>query len=670
MSRLLKAVKSVLGLAISKPMTFSFPPDMPLTDLYRGRQLYKPDLCKGCKICSIVCPNNAIEMVDREKSGENKTGLQPQIDFRKCCFCGLCVDNCPTGALTFTNFPILLTMKPETLNYTPEMLAVAPVLEHPEPPKIQNTVAWARSRSIWIVNYMTGCCFIEAVPWVASSFDMERFGLLAVGSPRHADALIVGGYVTPKTLKRIIRIYSMMPQPKWVIALGNCPMTGGTYWDSYNTIKDISKYIPVDIWIAGCPPRPEPIGVAVVHAIQAIQGGYTGKEEKINTDAGQMEVAPYPLKGADASKAQFDVVFGSQHPASGNFNMDLQLDGEIVVDATPYPGYLHRGFEKLMEYRTWLQNIMLVPRICVLDGASYELAYTGVTEKLAGIKVPIRGQYLRVIQAELSRIQSHQMNLGFGGAASGFDTIERLIWGDRDQVLLLLEELTGARIYHIFNTIGGVRRDLQPDFQEKAEHLISYLRKRLHIYDDLLFHNKTFIDRTQNLAPLSQTTAIENDVTGPNLRATGVEFDVRTATPYEAYKDIGVKVITGTPGDAYTRFLCRRQEIEESLNIIERALDKLPSGPVCETQTPEGKKITWRLKIPPSDAFYCTEGGRGELCFHAVSNGENTPYRVKVRGPTFGTILVMFPKLLQGVKIADVPVIYWSLDQCPADHDR
>jgi NADH-quinone oxidoreductase subunit D len=499
---------------------------------------------------------------------------------------------------------------------------------------------------------------------------MERFGLVAVGSPRHADAMIVGGYVTPKTLKRIIRIYSQMPQPKWVIALGNCPMTGGTYWDSYNTIKDIGKYIPVDIWIAGCPPRPEPIGVAVVHAIQAIQGGYLGKEEKTNSDAGKMDVAPYPLLGADPGHCEFDVLFGSQHPASGNFNMDLKLDGETVIKATPYPGYLHRGFEKLMEYRTWMQNIMLVPRICVLDGASYELAYSGVTEKLAGIEVPIRGQYLRVIQAELSRIQSHQMNLGFGGAASGFDTIERLIWGDRDKALFLLEELTGARVYHIFNTIGGVRRDIQPDFPQKAAEYIDYMRDRLRIYDNLLVHNKTFIDRTEGLAVLSKDTAIRNDVTGPNLRACGVDFDVRTATPYEAYKDIGVNTVTATQGDAYHRFLCRRLEIEESLNIVERALDKLPSGPVCESKTPEDKKITWRLKVPEGEALYCIEGGRGELCFHAISTGENTPYRVKVRGPTFGTILVMFPKLLQGVKIADVPVVYWSLDQCPADHDR
>jgi NADH-quinone oxidoreductase subunit D len=667
---ILKSIKTVLGLAKSEPMTFKFPPEMPLTKLHRGRQLYNSELCIGCQICAKVCPNEAIEMVEREKSEKNKSGLQPQIDYRKCCFCGLCVDNCSTGALTFTNYPFLLTMKPESLIYTPEKLAVQPELEHPEPPKIKNAVSWARSRSIWLVNYMTGCCFVEAVPWVASSFDMERFGLLAVGSPRHADAMLVGGYVTPKTLKRIIRIYSLMPQPKWVIALGNCPMSGGTYWDSYNTIKNIGKYIPVDIWIAGCPPRPEPIGVAVVHAIQAIQHGYVGKEEKIDTDKQKMVVPQYPLAHADPEMEQMDFIFGPQHPASGNFNMGLNLDGEIVVEATPYPGYLHRGFEKLMEYRTWMQNIMLVPRICVLDGASYELAYAGVTEKLAGINVPIRGKYLRVIHGELSRIQSHLLNLGFGAAGSGFDTVERITWGDRDHVLFLLEELTGARIYHIFNTIGGVRRDAQPDFKEKAAKLIKYIRKRLQIYDNLLFNNRSFLDRTQGIGVLSKEDAISNDVTGPNLRSTGVDFDIRTATPYEAYKEIGVKTIKATKSDAYSRFLCRRQEIEESLTIVERALDKLPKGDISETKTSEGRKIMWRTSIPAGEALYCIESARGELCFHAVSNGERNPYRVKVRGPTFGTILVMLPKMLSGMKLADVPVVYWSLDQCPADHDR
>lgn len=170
------------------------------------------------------------------------------------------------------------------------MLAKPPQLKMPGKTPIRGVGSWARSRSFWILNYFTGCCFIEAVPWVGSGYDMERFGLLVADTPRHADVLMIGGYVTFKTLKRIIRIYQQMPKPKYIIALGNCPMTGGTYWDSYNTVKCLDDYIPVDIWIAGCPPRPEPIGLAVVEAINAVQSGYLGKtwrtkrriEEKTN----------------------------------------------------------------------------------------------------------------------------------------------------------------------------------------------------------------------------------------------------------------------------------------------------------------------------------------------------------------------------------------------------
>jgi len=198
---------------------------------------------------------------------------------------------------------------------------------------------------------MTGCCFIEAVPWVGSAFDMERFGLIAVASPRHADAIIIGGYVTWKTFKNIIMAYEEMPEPKFVLALGNCPMSGGTYWDSYNTVKDISKYIPVDIWIAGCPPRPENIGLAIMEAIFAIQGGYRGKKHEVR----RKERIGVPLAKTKPPKGmfQYNIPFGPVHPATGNFSMYLKIEGETIIDAVPDPGYLHRGFERLMEYRTW-----------------------------------------------------------------------------------------------------------------------------------------------------------------------------------------------------------------------------------------------------------------------------------------------------------------------------
>ena len=665
LKRIFNPLKAGLKLFSKKPITYNFPPEMPLTEGFRGRHVYDPEKCKGCSLCAKICPNKAIEMVEREKSG--KKVLQPQIDYSRCCFCGLCVDVCPTGALKFSNFPFLVVLNKEDLLYSPEKLAQPPKLDMGKPPKIKSIVDWARSRSFWVLNYFTGCCFIEAIPWVSSGFDMERFGLIAVSTPRRADVLLIGGYVTVKTLRRIIRIYQQMPKPKYVIALGNCPMSGGTYWDSYNTIKELDKYIPVDIWIAGCPPRAEPIGLAVVMAIHAVQSGYTGKKEEVHKKGKFLEL---PKVRPKEEKEKFYIPFGPQHPGSGNFNVLLKLDGEKVEEAVPNPGYLHRGFEKLMEYRTWWQNIMIVQRVCVLDGASYELGYIGAVEKIAEANVPKRARYLRVIQAELSRIQSHLLNIGLVALASGFDTVTRIAWGDREKILHLLEKLTGSRIYSIYNIPGGVRRDMPPDFKNEALKVIKYMRKRLETYDDLCFNNEVFIRRTREIGKLTSEQAINLDVTGPNLRATGVKFDTRKEVPYEAYDELEFNVITLNDGDAYSRVLCRRKEIEESLNIIEEAVSKIPSGPFAERKTKSGKVLGPFAKLSKGEVLHIVESARGELCFHVVSNGDAQPYRVKIRGPTFDTILVALPKLLKGVSIADIPVIYWSLDNCPADHDR
>lgn len=236
-----------------------------------------------------------------------------------------------------------------TLVYPPEKLAEPPKMTMPPKTPIKSMKHWAISRSFWVLNYFTGCCFIEAVPWVGSGYDMGRFGMIVANSPRHADVLLIGGYVTVKTLRRIIRIYEQMPNPRFVIALGNCPMTGGTYWDCYNTIKRLDDYIPVDIWIAGCPPRPEPIGLAVVEAMYAVQSGYSGKEEKVHVTK---ELELPLLKEESTGDWDFTMPFGPQHPASGNFHTSIRVKGERVVGSKVDVGYLHRGFEKLMEHRT------------------------------------------------------------------------------------------------------------------------------------------------------------------------------------------------------------------------------------------------------------------------------------------------------------------------------
>jgi NADH-quinone oxidoreductase subunit D len=662
MKGVIKALKTGFKLFISKPVTYRFPPQTPLTREFRGRHILNLEKCESCGFCAKVCPNEAIEMVEggAVDGARMVVPRYPQIDYSKCCFCGLCVDVCPTAALQMTNSSTMVVMDKDELLYPPEKLAQPPEFKTSEKLKIKDLASWARSRSLWVLNYFTGCCFIEAVPWFSSGFDMERFGLLLVGSPRHADVLLIGGYVTLKTLKRIIRIYQQMPQPKFVIALGNCPMSGGTYWDSYHTIKGIDDYIPVDVWVAGCPPRPEAIGVAVLSAMNAIKSGYAGKKVGFKKE---LKVELPPEGREKLRENEVLVPFGPQHPASGNFHLKLKINGEVVKEATPQAGYLHRGFEKLMEYRTWYQNVMLVQRVCVLDGASYELAYSNAVEKLADIEASERAKYLRVIQAELSRIQSHLLNLGLIADAAGFETVERITWGDREKILLLIEGLTGGRIYQIYSVPGGVQRDASDDFKGQALKTLTYMRKRLEMYDELFIENPTFKMRTLGIGRVSSDTAIKHDITGPNLRASGVKFDTRRSTPYAAYGKLEFEIPIFEEGDAYHRTIVRRLEIEESINLIEEALNKLPTGPLR-------KRFGAFRPVPEGEILNCVESARGELCFHLVSRGSKTPYRVKIRGPTFDAILVLLPKLLKGVCVADVPVIYWSLDNCPADHDR
>lgn len=659
------SIKSGIKLLITKPITYNFPPEMPLAEEFRGRHIFDPKKCTSCNLCSRICPNKAIQMVERKGSTSSQDSQarairHPQIDYTKCCFCGLCADICPTEALRMTNFPMLISLDKKDLLFTPEKLAQPPELKMPEKTRIKNVASWARSRSLWVINFFTGCGFIEVIPWVSSGFDMERFGLLVADSPRHADMFIIAGYVTVKTLKRIIRIYQQMPQPKFVIALGNCPMSGGTYWDSYNTVKRIDDYIPVDMWIAGCPPRPEAIGFAVVAAMNAIQSGYTGKKEEVKAPK---KLKPPTIMREKLEEGEFLLPFGPQHPASGNFQLKLKVDGETVTQAEPQIGYLHRGFEKLMEYRTWMQNILLVPRICVLDGAPYEIAYSNAVEELAEIEIPERAKYLRVIQAEFSRIQSHLLNFGLIGEAAGFHTMQKVMWGDREKILFLLERLTGGRVYQLYSVPGGVRRDVPEEFKSQTLETITYMQKRVKMYDEFFLENPVFRKRTINVGRVSSKIALENDVTGPNLRASGRKIDVRKSTPYAAYNELDFEVPTFKEGDAYHRTLLRRLEIDESLNMVEEALNKLPIG---------GFRVRFApfKSIPEGEALRCVESARGELCFHIVSSRANTPCRVKVRGPTFDSILVMLPKMLKGAHVADVPVIYWSLDNCPADHDR
>ncbi|QYZ66473.1 MAG: NADH-quinone oxidoreductase subunit D [Gammaproteobacteria bacterium (ex Lamellibrachia satsuma)] len=365
---------------------------------------------------------------------------------------------------------------------------------------------------------------------------------------------------------------------------------------------------------------------------------------------------------------EYELNFGPNHPGiEGNYALKVKLHGDVVVAARADGGYLHRGFEKLMEGRLWIQNIALVPRICVPDPVPMEVCYSMAVEALTDMEVPERAQWLRVLQLELSRIAAHLFTFGGHAATTGMYTT--MYWGvaDRDQVLDLFEEWTGGRVYHIYNIPGGVRRDMPAGFLDRVSRTMDYIESRLPDYDNLFFTNQVFVDRARDTGPMNQQQALEWGVTGPNLRATGLAFDVRRDDPYLVYDQIDFDIPTEAPGDAWARTLVRRQELKQSIHIVRQVVEKLPSvgGPV-RTQIPN--PLAWN--VPAGETYTRVESSKGELGYYVVSDGGDKPHRVHVRGPSSMHAVQVLEQLAVGARLEDVAQIMFSLDACPPEVDR
>jgi len=365
---------------------------------------------------------------------------------------------------------------------------------------------------------------------------------------------------------------------------------------------------------------------------------------------------------------EFELNFGPNHPGiEGNYALKVKLQGDIVVEARADAGYLHRGFEKLMEDRLWIQNIALVPRICVPDPVPMEVCYSLAVEDLAGIEVPERAQWLRVLQLELSRIAAHLFYFGGHAATTGMYT--PMYWGvaDRDLLLDLFEELTGGRVYSIYNLPGGVRQDIPEGFLQRVTDTLDYIDGRLKDYDNLFFTNQIFVKRAKGIGIINQEQALDWSVTGPNLRACGLEFDVRRDDPYLIYDQLKFDIPTEHAGDAWARTLVRRMEMVESIRIIRQVVKALPDikGPV---RTPIPNPLAWN--VPAGDSYARVESSKGELAYYVVSNGGDKPYRVHIRGPSAMHAVQVLEKLAVGCRVEDVAQTMFSLDACPPEVDR
>jgi NADH-quinone oxidoreductase subunit D len=357
------------------------------------------------------------------------------------------------------------------------------------------------------------------------------------------------------------------------------------------------------------------------------------------------------------------VNMGPQHPSThGVLRLLLKLDGEVVTDCVPYMGYLHRCHEKIGENRVYTQIIPYTDRLDYLASMSMNFGYVLTVERLMGVKVPERAEYMRVILAELQRIASHLIWLGTFGLDLGNFTIFIYCFREREMVLDLFEAVSGQRLNYSFYRIGGMALDFPDSFVSDCRAFLEWFKPRLPEYDALVTDNVLFQKRTQGIGLLDAEAATGYAVSGPVLRGSGVRWDLRRDDPYSIYDRFQFDVPAHQQGDVWARFLVRRQEMAESVRIIEQALDQLPAGEVMA-------KVPKTIKPPAGQAYVRTESPRGEIGFYVVSDGTPKPYRYKVRSPAFVNLSAV-PHMARGALVADIVAILGSVDIVLGEVDR
>ena len=352
---------------------------------------------------------------------------------------------------------------------------------------------------------------------------------------------------------------------------------------------------------------------------------------------------------------------GPQHPALKEpENFTITLDGERVVDVDIRIGYTHRGIEKLMESRTYTQNLYLVERICGICSYAHVENFTQNVEEILGVQIPKRAEYIRTLFLELERLHSHFLWLGVAGHEIGFDTLFMYTWQDREVVQDLLEMISGNRVNYAMNSIGGVRRDVSEDHRKKVLQGMDYLEKRAGYYKEVAINEKTILARAENVGILKPKDALKLTAVGPTARASGIKVDIRKDDPYVSYLDTPFEMITTDTNDVLGRVVVRVLEVFESIKIIRYLVEHLPAG-----------EITMKVprKVPEGESISHTEAPRGEDFHYLRSNGTEKPERYKVRTPTLANLPAV-AEMLKGTYLADVPIIVAAIDPCMGCMDR
>jgi NADH-quinone oxidoreductase subunit D len=355
---------------------------------------------------------------------------------------------------------------------------------------------------------------------------------------------------------------------------------------------------------------------------------------------------------------------GPQHPSThGVLRVLLQMDGEFIIKAEPVIGYGHRGHEKMGENRAYKQFLPNNSRMDYLSGLIYNHGFVLAVEKLAGVEVPERAKYIRVICSELNRISSHLLWFGAYVMDLGGFTPFLYAFDDRENILDILDGVSGSRLTYSYCRFGGVTRDVDENFVEKTRAFIKRLRGRWSDYHNLVTKNIIFIHRTRDVGVITRDQALRFGVTGPCLRACGIPFDMRKIEPYEVYDQLSFDIPVGTNGDAFDRYMVRLEEMEQSCRIIEQALDRLPKGPYINENAPS------KVKPPKGEMYFAFESARGQTAYYLVSDGSAYPYRCHIRVPSFSNLHVL-TEVFQGTLVADAISILGSIDVVVPEIDR
>ncbi len=367
------------------------------------------------------------------------------------------------------------------------------------------------------------------------------------------------------------------------------------------------------------------------------------------------------LQVSEASGSQtLTVSVGPQHSGSGHMRLIVELDGDIITNVAPDPGYVHRGIEKICEVRNIIKNIPVIERPAIIDSSNLNHAYIKAIEELQGVDAPERAQYLRSLLNEMNRIMSHLYWLSIFGVFVGHTTMFMWPLGDRELFIDLAEALTGARITHSYIVPGGVRRDLPQGFAEEAIKRTEYFEKRLKEYDKIFFDNPLFSSRAKGVGILPKEQAIALGCTGPTLRGSGVDADLRKDEPYAAYPKLDFNIPTMNEADSFSRAYVRMDEMRESCKIIRQIVKEIPAGPI-RRKAP--------IVLPRGEAYGRVESARGECSFFMIGGGGDKPERVRIITGSYRNMTAI-SAVLKGAHLADMPTAWWSIDYWPVEADR